>query len=276
MNAVVGQAFDRHPGTSSALHASALCRRHAARRNPMLHVLPLDIAADSPGKLRGTALEHIEGFTKGFGRGHGASGGANLFATVNAKSVARKSGKLLCMKSLGTQVQDFMTREALTAPALARLVPCSRQNIENLVNDKVRNPKHLPGVARVMRTTVEVLLAGLYVYGPAGVPSAQQAPVDAAPWPLDPFITRERWAQLGEAERVAVAWEASKAVRLMTDNTLPASVPSIERRQNGPMRQISSPFGSSQNPERRKQRATDPYPNPARPVRGGSGSSGGN
>lgn len=49
------------------------------------------------------------------------------------------------------------------------------------------------------------------------------APLDADPWPLDPFITREQWMQLAQAERSAVAWEASKVLRQMRP-----SAPAVE------------------------------------------------
>lgn len=36
-----------------------------------------------------------------------------------------------------------------------------------------------------------------------------EPPQDAA-WPLDPFISKERWERLSDAQRAAFAWEANK------------------------------------------------------------------
>ena len=111
-----------------------------------------------------------------------------------------------------------MEQEGLNAPAMGRLVGVSRQNIQNLMAGTVKNPAYIADLARVMRTTADVLLAGRYVYRPAGAAQPQEPTPDLSsapgdPWPLDPFIPRERWMQLGQAERNAVAWEASKALR---------------------------------------------------------------
>lgn len=160
------------------------------------------------------------------------------------------------MKSLGEQVQEFMAGEGLNAPEMGRLVGRSRQNIENLVAGTVRNPSYLPELVRVMRTSADVLLSGRYVYRPAGAVTPAPEPQPAAePWPLDPYISRERWALLSQAVRHAAAWEASKVVRLMSDVAeLPPGVPSIAPRDKPwSAREMTNPANKNRNTSRKEQ-----------------------
>lgn len=143
------------------------------------------------------------------------------------------------MKSLGEQVQDFMEQEGLNAPAMGRLVGVSRQNIQNLMAGTVKNPAYIAELARVMRTSADVLLAGRYSYRPAGAAEPQIAPTKtpspADPWPLDPWIPRDVWEQLGPHQRGAVAYEASKALRDMKAQVVvpaPAPVEVSSRRKS--------------------------------------------
>jgi transcriptional regulator with XRE-family HTH domain len=160
-----------------------------------------------------------------------------------------------CVKTLGEQVQDYMTGEGLNAPEMGRRVGCSRQNIENLLAGTVRHPSYLADLARVLGTTADALLSGRYVYRANGRSEqvvAQEAMPTAEPWPLAPFITRSQWDQLHQAERNAVAWEASKALRAMT--APPPSAPSISRERAGAFREVTPPRSKNHKPDRKEHK----------------------
>lgn len=84
---------------------------------------------------------------------------ANLFASLDAKQFARKVGKIFCMRTRGQIVGEWMAFRDLKPLDVAKAVGTSRQNIENLVADKVKNPAYLHALAKYMGyATVEGLI----------------------------------------------------------------------------------------------------------------------
>lgn len=140
----------------------------------MLNVLPLDVAANGSSKGRRAPAELGEsggqrGGASGVRSTHVGGGSAKVLAILDANEIARKAGKLFCVKTLGQQVDDFIKREGITPTEMGRRAVTSRQNIENLIAGKVqRVPHYIHGLAQAMRTTVDALLAGEYVYTPKG------------------------------------------------------------------------------------------------------------
>ena len=92
-----------------------------------------------------------------------------MFASLKANNIARKPGKMICVKTLADQVREFMSREGIkSTAAMARLIPTtSRQSLSNMLKGDINHPTtYMPELAAVMRTTVDVLLAGAYVWTP--------------------------------------------------------------------------------------------------------------
>lgn len=191
-----------------------------ADTEPILDVLPLDAATDGSSQRCRAVAEFSEDLGKCFCGCHDGLD-ANLFATVDAKYVARKCGKLFCVKrSLGEQVQDYMTREALTPTAMASLVRTTRQNINNVLAGAER-PKCLPDLARVLGTTVDTLMAGRYVYGSkkshAGAMEPQARYANPSPaWPFT-RLTPDEWQRLGDLRHVVEDVAVTKARALLAE-----------------------------------------------------------
>lgn len=125
-----------------------------------------------------------------------------------------------------------MAVEGLSAPDMAQRVGTFRQNIENLVAEKVGAPRYLPDLARVMDTSVDVLLAGKYAH-PSKRPGPSRSPEAATvkdgglllrentamgqqvgpQWPFQNYITRQQWEGLQPHERALVEWAAFEELK---------------------------------------------------------------
>lgn len=183
---------------------------------PVFDVLPLHRTANLVGKRRGAVVEQGEDFCEGVVGRHGSSA-ANLFATVDAKYVARKSGKVVCVKkTLGDQVRDYMTKEGLNTTQMAERVKTSRQNIANVLGGAER-PKCLPKLAAVMDTTVDALMAGTYVYGAKIVHFSQRGSDQA--WPFE-RLPKAVWNGLSERQKGAIEDAALQKLREFADDAV--------------------------------------------------------
>jgi hypothetical protein len=143
----------------------------------MLDVLALDAAADSHGQRRRAVAELGEGIGQGFGGSHVALA-AKFFADYTANRIACKRHTLPAMKkSLVEQVREFLRHEGIAEDDLVkhlnRLEPraptLSRQRVKYLftaVNPK--QPYYIDRLARAMRTDIDTLVAGRYVWTPKG------------------------------------------------------------------------------------------------------------
>ena len=154
-----------------------------------------------------------------------------MFATVDAKNYARKCGKLLCVKqTLGEQVQAYMTGEGITVTEMAARVGTSRQNISNVL-DGAQRPKCLPDLARVMKTSVDALMAGKYVYGklPTEGPLRVEEPTPS--WPFK-RLAPEEWERLGDLRHVVEDAAVTKARQLLQE--LDAVAPPGKNRKGRP------------------------------------------
>lgn len=78
---------------------------------------------------------------------------------VDANLLACKRHKIVCMKTKGKLVREWRESLGMDRKELARRVGTSRQNIENLENDEVDQPRYLVRLAKVMGYSVEDLLA---------------------------------------------------------------------------------------------------------------------
>lgn len=92
-----------------------------------------------------------------------------------------------------------MQREGLNLADMAARVQTSRQNITNVLHGAER-PKCLPDLARVMNTTVDVLMAGQYHYD-TPMPSGGKA--QRAAWPFE-RLTQHAWERLSERQKGAI------------------------------------------------------------------------
>jgi hypothetical protein len=152
-------------------------RRHSTAFDPILNVLTQNFPANGGSQSGWAVVEDGERDAQG---GVHVGTVAKFFASVPANNFARKEGKLPCMKTLADQVQEFLDGEGWRAPDLARAAKVSRQNIENVLKGTVKSPRHLPSIARVMRTTVDVLVSGRYRFNqsPADEPQAGEAELE--------------------------------------------------------------------------------------------------
>lgn len=131
-----------------------------------------------------------------------------MIASLEATEIARKGNKIAGMKSVADQVEDFMSRSGLnTSTKMANHVGTDRQNIDNVRAGKMPRTPLLKKLADAMGTTMDVLLAGRYVYGQ----KPAEPVVQGYPWPFE-WITPERWASLTERQRGVVEKAAVDAL----------------------------------------------------------------
>lgn len=70
---------------------------------------------------------------------------------MHANLLVGKQSKILCMTTRGELIQQWRRQAGLNRAEVGRLVSTSRQNIDNLENDRVSGvPAYLPALARVM------------------------------------------------------------------------------------------------------------------------------
>jgi transcriptional regulator with XRE-family HTH domain len=78
------------------------------------------------------------------------------------------------MKTIGEQAKEFREARRWTTKEMAAACKTSRQNIETLEAKGARTPRYIKDLARVMGTTVDVLMEGRYRLG--GTPAEEPAP----------------------------------------------------------------------------------------------------
>ena len=88
--------------------------------------------------------------------------------------------KSFAMKTIGEQAKAFREARGWSPKEMAAACKTSRQNIETLEAKGARTPRYIKDLARVMGTTVDVLMEGRYEMGAIAV-QAPIAQVEAAP-----------------------------------------------------------------------------------------------
>lgn len=97
---------------------------------------------------------------------------ANLFAILHANNLARKSRKMLCMKSLADQVREHRESLGMNPAEYARHVGTSRQNINNVEAGEAKQPRYIGKLAKAMGRTLDDLL-GTHAVSVSRPPHAQ-------------------------------------------------------------------------------------------------------
>lgn len=80
----------------------------------------------------------------------------------NANFYAQASAKSFAMKTIGQQAQQYRVFRGWNSTRMAKEVGTSRQNIESLEKVGARTPHYISDLARVMKTSVDVLMRGEY------------------------------------------------------------------------------------------------------------------
>ena len=93
------------------------------------------------------------------------------------------------MRTIGEQAKAFRESRDWTVKEMAAACKTSRQNIETLEAKGARTPRYIKELAKVMGTTVDVLMEGRYRVG--------SAPIIEAPAPA-PTPTQQPRAEAGE------------------------------------------------------------------------------
>lgn len=70
----------------------------------------------------------------------------------------------------------------------------------------------LETVAALLRVPVWKLCNPRLTFPALEIDGSEPEPAAQEPWPLDPFISRERWGRAEQAHKTAAAWEAHKAL----------------------------------------------------------------
>lgn len=104
MNSIGPKVIARRATIHDPLHGRAVLRRDMAHSKPVFDMLSLDGASYGGGESRGASIERCNGVAEGFVH---IDERANIFASLEANKLARKGGKLLCVKSLADQVNDY-------------------------------------------------------------------------------------------------------------------------------------------------------------------------
>ena len=85
------------------------------------------------------------------------------------------------MKTIGEQAKAFREARGWSPKEMAAACKTSRQNIETLEAKGARTPRYIKELARVMGTTVDVLMEGRYEMGSALDQTSIAGPVEPAP-----------------------------------------------------------------------------------------------
>lgn len=85
------------------------------------------------------------------------------------------------MKTIGEQAKAFREARGWSPKEMAAACKTSRQNIETLEAKGARTPRYIKELARVMGTTVDVLMEGRYEMGAAEAQATRPAILEAAP-----------------------------------------------------------------------------------------------
>jgi hypothetical protein len=123
----------------------------------------------------------VELLPAGLLEGSRASPAANFFANYSANYIARKHGKIICVKTLGDVVKEWLQASALKSDDLARMVRsgaktapgrrCKRQHIDQLIEAGDRMPRYLADLERAMRVQ-----PGDFLQHPLRTPPPYEAP----------------------------------------------------------------------------------------------------
>ena len=135
----------------------------------------------------------------------------------SANSYADAIAKSLAMKTIGQQAQDYRLFRKWNSARMAAAVGTSRQNIETLEKVGTRTPHYISDLARVMETTVDLLLKGDYVTPKApvisGALSFGQPQSQAPPWPFNQnIVSSARYEALPPEIQVIVQGALRKAI----------------------------------------------------------------
>jgi len=90
----------------------------------------------------------------------------------------------------------------------------------------------LETVAALLRVPVWKLCSPRLTFPALEIDGCDPEPAAQEPWPLDPYISRERWDRAEPAHKTVAAWEAHKALASVEHAAL-ASVPSEKRQSSG-------------------------------------------
>lgn len=166
-------------------YGRALRDRDHASAKPVFYVLAADITANRRCQCGGAATELIDGFLDSGFLGHeGRLLQSSLQDSTQTRLRASPS-KSLAMKTIGEQAKEYRESRGWSTKEMAAACKTSRQNIETLEAKGARTPRYIKELARVMGTTVDVLMEGRYKSDAASAPEKPAAPQQAQKNQLD-------------------------------------------------------------------------------------------